>query len=156
MPHDTDIGAMVDTDEIGQTIPDKPTSGDPHEVEKYDLETLRFDADGGGETFFGATHPIIGLDARSIEGDASKKTVELFPGSSRHNDRADAFRHAYASFLLTKSQGAWAAKRVGDGDAHEIAVPNPLSERTMDLYNNHVGRALASNPFNWDVTQCKS
>jgi RHS repeat-associated protein len=59
-----------------------------------------------------------------------------------HNNAADAFRHAYFSYRLTQLENAVTAKRWGD--AHEVSVPSELAERAMDLWNNAVGRHLAT------------
>ncbi len=78
---------------------------------------------------------------------ASNKAIELFPDSenSWHNDKADAFRHAYFHSLNTYYIGIEKSKLLGD--AHEIDTPESLIlEKTMDLFNNEVGRNLAQNP----------
>jgi hypothetical protein len=62
------------------------------------------------------------------------------------NDREDAFRHGYASYILSKSVSVDFAKAAGD--AHERSYANPDPERVMDLYNNHIGRMLAQDPSN--------
>lgn len=74
-------------------------------------------------------------------------TQRLYPNDPnnpglRHNDAADAFRHAYWSYTMTKAFGSDEAQLFGN--AHEISSANPAGERYMDLYNNQVGRELAT------------
>jgi len=54
----------------------------------------------------------------------------------------DAFRHAYWNALMTKKFGeTWARKY---GTAHEGVPKNNGPREAMDLYNNEVGRRIAS------------
>jgi hypothetical protein len=62
------------------------------------------------------------------------------------NDKEDAFRHAYASFVLSQRTSDVFAKAAGD--SHERSYANPHNERVMDLFNNHIGRMLAGDPAN--------
>ncbi len=55
-----------------------------------------------------------------------------------HNDDSDAFRHAYVSGTFTMEYGSTVAKKLGD--QHEKEHPNPDKEKTMDLWNNNIGR----------------
>ena len=85
--------------------------------------------------------------ANEAKKDAKQKTDEgNFSSSSLHDSDADAYRHALWNYLMTQKLGPDAAKRFGD--AHEVTVPNPDSERLMDLFNNNVGRGLALDPKN--------
>jgi hypothetical protein len=59
-----------------------------------------------------------------------------------HNNAVDAFRHAYFFYRLTQVEDVDTAKRWGD--AHEVSVPSGPAERAMDLWNNAVGRTLAT------------
>ena len=69
-----------------------------------------------------------------------------FSQESLHNGEADAFRHAYWSYLMAQELGPDFAKRITD--AYEGSTENPESEELMDLYNNHVARQLALDPKN--------
>jgi hypothetical protein len=119
------------------------TVDEAHQIE----ESLGFDPEGHGEitetvlnlVFPGIVAQFVALDARSV-------TANEFPTAIGHNDEADAFRHAYASYVLTKQMGRGFAQTMGD--AHERSEPTPLGERVMDLYNNHIGRKLALDSAN--------
>jgi RHS repeat-associated protein len=73
---------------------------------------------------------------------ASNAASSRFPTLSGQNDAADAYRHFYWSFAMTRSMGAVKAAEYTSG--HEVAVTNPPAERAMDLFNNAVGRAMAT------------
>jgi hypothetical protein len=68
--------------------------------------------------------------------------------NTKKQAEADAFQHAYWSYLMTRAMGAEKAKLYGD--AHERSSVNRAGSRLMDLYNNNVGRRLASDPRNKD------
>jgi hypothetical protein len=77
--------------------------------------------------------------------------ADVFAGYSQHNTIADAYRHALWNALNSHNLGTARAQLFGD--AHE-QVPNadqPTIEKTMDLYNNQVGRnayvANVANPY---------
>jgi len=73
--------------------------------------------------------------------------MKLPPGVA--DNETDAFRHAYASYLLTRMHGPLIAKSFTD--AHEVsgdADGNSKGAITMDLYNNRIGRILARDPIN--------
>ena len=75
---------------------------------------------------------------------ASDKASELFPGVQR-NTKADAFRHSYFHSLNTYYINFELSELLGD--AHEINTPNELIlEKTMDLFNNQIGRSLSLSP----------
>ena len=63
--------------------------------------------------------------------------------SNIHNNEADAFKHAYMSWLLSyKYGGDFVAEQLGN--FHENETPNaPFGERNMDLWNNAMGREIA-------------
>jgi murein DD-endopeptidase MepM/ murein hydrolase activator NlpD len=63
----------------------------------------------------------------------------------------DAFRHAYWNILLTKKFGEDWTRRFTT--AHEALPGNGASREAMDLYNNEVGRKIASNNPNADETR---
>lgn len=70
----------------------------------------------------------------------------LFPNSSQHNDKADAFRHAYFSLLNVIDLGIVLAENLGT--AHENWPENPIEEKFMDLYNNEQGREAYQDWYN--------
>ena len=63
--------------------------------------------------------------------------------SNTHNNEADAFKHAYLSWLLSyKYGGDFVAEQLGN--MHENETPNaPYGEKNMDLWNNAMGREIA-------------
>ena len=83
--------------------------------------------------------------AASLASHALSETRKRFPGSSAHNDKADAWRHCYWSCEMARQLGVASAKCVGD--VHESANERrgqPPVERAMDKHNNSVGRDLAA------------
>jgi len=103
--------------------------------------------DPGGDPEWGAflRHPWDALKAKELGNQARALTQKLYPGDPnnpalRHNDAADAFRHAYWSYTMAKAFGPAEAQLFG---AHEVSSVNPAGERYMDLYNNQIGRNLA-------------
>ena len=69
-------------------------------------------------------------------------TKHDYSNSNTHNNEADAFKHAYMSWLLAWHAGDKKAKELGD--MHEDETPNaPIGERNMDLWNNEIGREIA-------------
>lgn len=119
--------------------------------EATDIETaLGFDPDGIGQTMTGAAHgvPFV-VAAREAWNEAQRVSAAEYKGKTVGlNDEEDAFRHAYASYVLTLKTNRRFAQDAGD--AHERSYANPHNERVMDLYNNSVGRRLAQDPTNRD------
>ena len=77
---------------------------------------------------------------------AAQKKYGFEIGTGAHatwNNEADAFKHAYMSWLLSyKYGGDFISKQLGD--MHENETPNaPTYERNMDLWNNAIGREIA-------------
>ncbi|MFF4951939.1 DUF6973 domain-containing protein [Streptomyces chattanoogensis] len=70
-----------------------------------------------------------------------------YSGSSLHNGRGDAFRHAYWNARMTKDMGAGTAK--GFADRHEQTPGQPAIEKKMDLFNNDKGRSLDPKPSSY-------
>jgi len=113
--------------------------------------------------------PIQGKVALVGAVEASRFTDDLFSGLPTHNNPADAFRHAYWNFLLTRGMAVLGGEGPKNAqkfaDAHEAEhfketlfgwLPEgltgvrhwPEEERLMDIYNNAVGRSLAMLPEN--------
>ncbi|MBT2745438.1 MULTISPECIES: RHS repeat-associated core domain-containing protein [unclassified Lysobacter] len=69
---------------------------------------------------------------------------ENFSRSELWNGRGDAWRHFRWNFTMTQSIGIGSATVFAN--AHEVSNPNSVAEHTMDLYNNAMGRAFASDP----------
>ena len=72
--------------------------------------------------------------------------ASLYPESGLYNGCGHAFRHAYFSGLNESSLGPTLAKSLGD--AHEDFLGNPENEKSMDLYNNNLGRNTANTILN--------
>ncbi len=71
-----------------------------------------------------------------------------------NNGQRDAFRHAYWNALLTKNFGENWTKQFTT--AHEGVPGNEADREAMDLYNNEVGRAIATaNPNASDAELAK-
>jgi hypothetical protein len=74
---------------------------------------------------------------------ATQKTISQF-NENGHNNKSDAFRHAYFQGLNTYSVGAQLTKLFAD--AHESETPISLNlEKQMDLHNNEKGIDYGSN-----------
>lgn len=126
---------------------------------------LDFDPHGRGEWAAALAHPLEAVQSLWLSGKAKamqERLVEagvLPPEERGRNLSADAFRHAYWSFLAQQALGdPGMTDRAGHrrqwhpaklfGDAHEISSTNDPPERLMDLKNNLIGRELASDPRN--------
>jgi hypothetical protein len=72
---------------------------------------------------------------------AQELAKTFYPENTLHNGCGDAFRHSFFSGLNVASLGFELAKSLGD--AHEVNPGSPSIERSMDLYNNELGRNLA-------------
>ena len=108
-------------------------------------DELGFDPGGPTELEFVKKNPIDSIGGYISKEATEGATEREFPTNEvKHNDDADAFRHAYFSYTLAGLVGSDTAKEIGD--AHEISAPNPSGERLMDLYNNSVGRDLNDDP----------
>jgi hypothetical protein len=117
------------------------------------MRALDWDPDGHGKVWTALRHPLsIGkVEAIGDRGGEAWIATEEFVRSigyhgTRHNDFVDAFRHAYASYRMTQEVGADTSKDFMD--LHERTDPNPWRETAMDLWNNAVGRSLATDPKN--------
>lgn len=78
----------------------------------------------------------------NIQDDAFDAADDRFPSGDRNDDQNDAFRHAYWNALMASRFGEdWAEDY---GTAHEQRPQNEAAREAMDLYNNEVGRRIAS------------
>ncbi len=75
---------------------------------------------------------------------AVRETVRRF-GGSREDDPSDAFRHAYASALLSRALGPYQARVITD--AHEMRSDISYAGRQMDLHNNRIGIQIGQMPL---------
>jgi RHS repeat-associated protein len=98
-----------------------------------------------GEWGAAIRNPIDASEANQLASEASRTVASIFGARvSGHNNHIDAFRHAYWSYRMTQEIGVGQAELFGT--AHEVSAANPAAEQRMDLHNNAVGRALATNP----------
>ena len=112
-------------------------------------DQLDFDPEGDGQYDFAIGSPLDAIEARNLSIHAKSMTKKLFSNSKTGtDDDADAFRHAYWSYLMAQDIGVDGSKAAGDG--HEITNVNNEGQRLMDLYNNKLGRELALDPANKD------
>jgi hypothetical protein len=88
-------------------------------------------------------YPEEALKIRKNRDLATQKTIAQYEENG-HNNKSDAFRHAYFQGLNTYSVGAELTKLFSD--AHESETPTSLNlEKQMDLYNNGKGIGYGSN-----------
>ncbi len=86
------------------------------------------------------SNPIKAYKSKTATNEALAATNQYFTGSL-YLTRADAFRHSYWNWLMSKCCGVeWAT---AFATAHESNIPNNDDKR-MDLNNNMVGRRLFS------------
>ncbi len=118
---------------------------DPRTHEPVDPDELRdaleFEEEGADDYDNAFNDPFDAVIARQLAGEAEEVTARLFPDVLPHNNEADAFRHAYWSYLMTRRLGSSKAKQFTDG--HERNPDQPVAEQLMDLFNNAIGRLLA-------------
>lgn len=113
---------------------------DPHGLTKYPpfvgptvTETEKELLEGLGVGLF---------EFKDIADSAFAAADERFPSADKNDDHNDAFRHAYWNALMTSRYGVdWAEQY---GTAHEAIPGNPGDREAMDLYNNEVGRRIAT------------
>ncbi|WP_124713038.1 DUF6973 domain-containing protein [Mycolicibacterium nivoides] len=157
-------------EKAGAGVPESP-EGDPPPVDPLDELKRKYqvdeDPDGAldwepGWPLNMATEPmhVTATEARMLENlspaalwdlNQTKKAAEAeakarFPPQNGPNDTADnhtdAFRHAYWNALMTQRFGeAWTRDFA---TAHERLPGNPATAEAMDLYNNEVGRNIAT------------
>jgi hypothetical protein len=81
-------------------------------------------------------------DFQGVVDDSFGAAESRFPEEGQEDGHGDAFRHAYWNALMTEKYGADWADRYGT--AHEGLSGNPADREAMDLYNNEVGRRIAT------------
>ena len=77
---------------------------------------------------------------------ALDKTMELFPVSSHHNGKGDAFRHALWNGLCKLTMAGNLGEQLTTAHEDKPAPPGDLynyKEKQMDLYNNNKGIQIA-------------
>ncbi|UYM07187.1 DUF6973 domain-containing protein [Solicola gregarius] len=82
------------------------------------------------------------LDMKDIKEDAFSTADDRFTPEDQNDNHNDAFRHAYWNALMTRRFGEdWTEDYT---NAHEGIPGNNSLREAMDLYNNGVGRRIAS------------
>ncbi|GHH34685.1 DUF6973 domain-containing protein [Lentzea cavernae] len=82
----------------------------------------------------------VAIDRFADEG-GDGEYYDYYEGGAVPDDRTDAFRHAFASAMLTQYIGPEFAEKFTT--AHEQSGGNSATAHAMDLHNNAVGRAIA-------------
>ncbi|WP_216915007.1 DUF6973 domain-containing protein [Nocardia noduli] len=79
-----------------------------------------------------------------ISEEASSRAEQLFPSADNNyqDNHADAFRHAYWNAMLTEEFGEEWTKEYTT--KHEGREDNRSTREAMDLYNNELGRRIAT------------
>lgn len=84
-------------------------------------------------------------DLYQIEQAAKAEALERFPATpdgKQIDNHLDAFRHAYGNALMTKRFGEQWTREFAT--AHEKRPDNYAASEAMDLWNNEVGRGIAT------------
>ncbi|WP_310605248.1 DUF6973 domain-containing protein [Anaerosporobacter sp.] len=84
-------------------------------------------------------NPIKGLNVCSMAYYATNKAAELYESNTLYQGNGDAYRHAHWSAAMANAYGSSYAESWGN--AHESESPAGY-DKTMDLFNNRVGREL--------------
>lgn len=87
------------------------------------------------------------VKAQGHANEASKAAQDLFPASSLHNGKGDAFRHCYWNARMAIDLGEGNAKTIGDN--HEDGSDGPEAEKKMDRANNAEGRSIGTSKGNY-------
>lgn len=121
----------------------KLDAGEPVKLDDYsDLPLVRDQLNGEEKKLFDED-PILGARVILHAVSAQNSASSLYEKAELHNGNGDAFRHFYWNFRMSNDTSVgptWAERW---GNAHEDGTNNnPVLERSMDLYNNGVGRRL--------------
>jgi hypothetical protein len=84
-------------------------------------------------------------DFKDVRDDAFSRAEDRYPGTTprdSNDGHQDAFRHAYWNARLVHDFGSDFARKFAT--AHEGLPGNPADREAMDLYNNEVGRRVAT------------
>ena len=133
-----------DISDIKLETPDSISKSDVSVLGIY--KKLNFNPDGRGVYQQALRDPIGAHYARILKNHTVALVEELFPGIDPVDNEADAFRHAYFSFMLADKIGTKRAKAFTD--AYEISFLNTMGARCMDLWNNNEGRKMCEESKN--------
>jgi hypothetical protein len=81
-------------------------------------------------------------DFKDLKDSAYAQASQRFPSDGQEDGHGDAFRHAYWNALMVRKYGPDWARQFAT--AHERLPGNPADREAMDLFNNEVGRRIAS------------
>lgn len=84
--------------------------------------------------------------AKEVRDHANEASRAQFPKLSSSGTARDAFCHFYGAAALTKLIGARRALNILN--AVEVSGGNPVADRDMDTWNNHVAIQMAQDPAN--------
>ena len=115
---------------------------DPDEM----FEKCDFDPNGPSEEINALLNPADSMVALKVRDEAFARTQAEYHTVRTDLGEANAFQHAYGSYVLSKKIGESEAKKFGD--AHERNTSYPIGDTLKDLHNNEVGRRLARDPNN--------
>jgi Domain of unknown function (DUF6973) len=127
---------QVEDDPNTKMFPDAPLSWfvDQRELRESEAKILQELQDQYG---------ALGLKKfEEIKDEAFAEADKRFPSDDQNDDQNDAFRHAYWNARLTQEFGEEWTKRFTT--AHESIPGNQAAREGMDLYNNEVGRSVAT------------
>jgi Bacterial SH3 domain/LysM domain len=168
IPPDGNQAAAVGRPDLGQVLKDYQTSDDrmvqwapsvlfgsvrlsaPRDVTATEAKMLEGLSINGWVDMRSATDSAFSTSAARYPAPDAQPTHLPQPISGPQDFREwvnndghrDAFRHAYWNALMTKSFGAQFTEHFTT--AHEGVPGNPADREAMDLYNNSVGRRIAT------------
>lgn len=102
----------------------------------------KYQALNSEEKKLAVAHPLQAAKVYNASQKAESETKKHW-GRNGLNDNSDAFRHCIWNMFMTIDIGAVAAEKWAT--AHEYNSSNSL-EKTMDLYNNRIGRLNTPTP----------
>lgn len=103
------------------------------------------------EKQFVATHPELAIEFYGDTNEALSEAGSRFTQEELVDGRGDAWRHAYWSALMVKTGASFSLGSIANGaalaeeygNARESRPGNNEHAKSMDLYNNSVGRRIA-------------
>ena len=114
-----------------------PPTDEPIDADEM-YKRLAFDPNGSHYAWEAAKNPIAGAMSYFSKEKSKARTEELvkdgtFSRESLHNGEADAFRHAYWSYLMAQELGPDFAKRITD--AYEASCPSSKQMGLLSVFH---------------------
>lgn len=106
----------------------------------YELPYIQENLNAAENVLFNA-NPVKGLNVCSMAYYATNKAAELFQSNTLYQGNGDAYRHAHWNADMAHTYGSSYAEKWAN--AHESESPSGY-DKTMDLFNNRVGRDLGT------------